>query len=723
LARADFERNVSSMKGVIQNLWNGDVAVADQPAPQLSAGHVLLRTRCSLISSGTERMLVEFGRSSLLQKAWSQPERVRQVLEKARTLGVVAAWDSVHAKMDEPLALGYCNAGIVVDRAPDVTEFSINDRVASNGHHAEFVVVPRTLCAKVPDSVSDEDACFTPLAAIGLEGVRLLAPTLGESVGVIGLGLVGLLAAQLLKASGCRVIGFDFNKDRLALAERLGVETMDLGSSGDPVKRGVSFSGGGGLDGVIIGTSTTSGTPITQAAEMCRQRGRIVLIGVCGMELDRQQFFKKELTFQVSCSYGPGRYDEEYERLARDYPRGFVRWTAQRNFEAVLASMASKALDVGALISDRFSQERASDAYARLLQPDSLGIVLEYPRDSAIAHRVDLPPARAPRQTPAAPAVRVGLIGSGAFARSTILPLLRSADVELCGVVSHAGLSAAQVARKFAFKYCASDPDEILGDADVNAIFITTPHDTHAALVTKALAAGKHVFVEKPLCINDDQLDAIVAAYREFAVPRGLQLAVGFNRRFSPLAEKLASLVHASASPRAMVFTVNAGVAPAGHWVNDAAVSGGRIVGEACHFIDLLTLLAASPIAGVQASSAGTADQMSITLRYKNGSIGTVHYLTSGHRSFPKEHLSVFVDQAVYVLDDFRSLRGFGARGFTSQRLWSQDKGHAHQISRFLQRVRQGGAPLMPFETLVNVTRASFAAVRAAQTGQLEMRL
>jgi predicted dehydrogenase len=459
--------------------------------------------------------------------------------------------------------------------------------------------------------------------------------------------------------------------------------------------------------------------PITQAAEMCRQRGRIVLIGVCGLELNRNQFFKKELTFQVSSSYGPGRYDAEYEQRGHDYPFGFVRWTAQRNFEAVLSSMRGHRLDVRPLVTDRVAHAEVATAYRRLLDRDSLGIVMEYGAAAPLATRTALAGAPVPvRGTDRV--VRAGFIGAGAFTRAVLLPALTSAGVELRGVASRNGLSAAHVGRKFKFAFAASDADAVIDDPDTDAVFIITPHDTHAALVCRALAAGKHVFVEKPLCISDAELEDVRSAYAEHAVPAGLQLMVGFNRRFSPLSRTLSSLLQPVTTPKAMVFTVNAGSIAAGHWVGNAAISGGRIVGEGVHFIDLLSYLAGSPITAVQASSAGARDQMTLTLRFADGSTGTVHYFTSGHRSFPKEQVTVFADGVVYVLDDFRSLRAHGARKFRSQRLWNQDKGHAAELQAFVRTVREGGAPAIPFAEIVNATRASLAAVRAADSGLLE---
>ena len=705
------------MKQVLQNLRTGATEVAETPAPRLGAGHVLIRTTRSLVSAGTERMLMDFGKGSLIEKARQQPDKVRMVLDKVKTDGLLPTIEAVRNKLDQPVALGYCNAGRVIEVGPGVAGFVVGDRVASNGKHAEVVSVPANLCAKIPDAVPDDAAAFTGLGAIALQGIRLVAPTLGETIAVSGLGLIGLLAVQLLRAHGCRVLGLDFDRERLALAERFGAETVDLSSGADPVRAAAAFTRGYGVDGVIIAASTKSNDPVHQAALMCRKRGRIVLVGVTGLELSRADFYEKELTFQVSCSYGPGRYDANYEQKGLDYPIGFVRWTEQRNFEAVLDMLADGKLDVAPLISHRFAIADGERAYEIGGAEPSLGVLLTYPDAETHAKALRSRTVTLPPRSSAIPArsgdpapVTVGVIGSGNYATASLIPALKSAGARLGTIASSGGVSGVQAAGKFGFPVTTTDYQTMLHDAELDALVIATRHDTHAQLVIEALAAGKHVFVEKPLALTADDIDAIDRAYRGvWASDHAPRLMVGFNRRFAPQVVRMKALLDAQPGPKSMIMTVNAGSIPADHWTQDPDVGGGRVIGEACHFIDLLRHLAGSPIASChrQAMASETGDTVSLTLGFADGSLGTIHYFANGDRAFPKERLEAFAGGQILRLDNFRSLTGYGWKGFRAMNLWRQDKGQKACVAAFLDAIRNGGADPIPYDEIIEVSRVA----------------
>jgi predicted dehydrogenase len=698
------------MKQVLQSLKSGKVEVAEVPAPAVRSGALLIRTRASLISSGTERMLLEFGRAGWLEKARQQPDKVRQVWEKIRTDGLWPAVEAVRSKLERPLELGYCNVGTVAELGPGVTGFSVGDRVVSNGPHAELVSVPVNLCARVPDAVADDQAAFTVLGAVALQGIRLAEPTLGESVAVIGLGLVGLLAVQLLRAQGCRVLGLDPDAARVGLARQFGAEAVDLGAGTDPVAAAQAFSRGLGMDAVIIAAATQSPEPIHQAARMCRKRGRIVLVGVSGLELSRADFYEKELTFQVSCSYGPGRYDPAYEEKGQDYPVAFVRWTAQRNFEAVLDMLADRRLDVRRLISHRFPIADAEKAYAVVLGSEpSLGVLLEYPgvepdRAQRTVVLRSVPVARSDRAV-------VSVIGAGEYAGRVLLPAFKAGGAQLRIVATRSGASSLHAARKFGFEAATTDPEQALHDRETTAVVIATRHDSHAHYVLAALRAGKHVFVEKPLCLTQEELDEIERLYASLLTgPAGPPLLmVGFNRRFAPHVQKMKALLEGVPGPRAMVMTVNAGAVPADHWTRDPQVGGGRILGEACHFIDLLRYLAGAHIERWSRFDleGPSSDAASVQLAFADGSVGTIHYFTNGSRAFPKERLEVFAGGRVLQLDNFRRLRGYGWPGFSKMHLWRQDKGQRACVRAFLTAVERGGPPPIPIEELFEASRVT----------------
>ena len=700
------------MKQILQNLKDGSTVLEDVPAPKPGGGHVLVQTSRSLVSAGTERMLVEFGKGNLLSKARQQPDKVKQVLSKVQTDGLAPTLEAVMTKLDQPLALGYCNVGQVAEIGQGIDDFAIGDRVVSNGQHAEYVSVPKNLTARIPDAVSDEEASFTVMGAIGLQGIRLANPTLGECIVVTGLGLIGLLTVQMLRAQGCRVLGIDFDPARLALAEQFGAETVNPGAGEDPIAAATAFSRGAGVDAVIITASTKSNDPVSQAATMCRKRGRIILVGVVGLELSRADFYEKELSFQVSCSYGPGRYDPDYEIGGNDYPIGFVRWTEQRNFEAVLDLMASGALDVSPLISHRYALENAAEAYD-LLASDapSLGILLEYsPSTSTVMEaperRVDLGETHTQSGKG-----NVAFLGAGNYAGRVLIPAFKAAGANLNTVVSGSGVSAAHFGKKYGFSVASSDEQSVYEDESVDTVVIATRHNAHARQVLASLRAGKNVFCEKPLCLTLDELDEIEAEARRR--PSQL-LMVGFNRRFAPQVVKMKSLLEGIHEPKSFIMTVNAGAIPADHWTQDQNVGGGRIVGEACHFIDLLRHLANSPITSHHTLSIGSHpsvevqdDKITISLQFGDGSMGTVHYLANGDKAFPKERLEVFAAGKVLQLDNFRKLRGWGWKNFSRMNLWKQDKGQDTLVRAFISSIKTGSEPPIPLEEVIEASRVS----------------
>jgi predicted dehydrogenase/threonine dehydrogenase-like Zn-dependent dehydrogenase len=705
------------MKQLFQDVASGEVLLLDGPDPLPRGRSVVVRSRYTAISPGTERMLRDFARAGLVGKARQQPERVRQLLGRIRTEGVVGTLEAVRAKLAEPMPLGYCNAGVVVGTGREVTSFRPGDRVASNGPHADTVRIGQNLCARVPDGVSDREAAFVPLASIALQSLRLAAPALGETVVVLGLGVVGLLVVQLLRAAGCRVVGADFSKPRLDLAARWGAHALDL-SGADPVPVVLEITGGHGADAVIIAAATSSNDPVIQAAKMSRQQGRIVLVGVSGLTLERDEFFKKELTFQVSRSYGPGRYDPVYEDQGVDYPIGYVRWTEQRNFEAVLALMAERRLETEPMISRVVPFLEAARAYDALANDTAaLALLLEYP-DQPAPPQVRVPSAPSPAARATEPAV--GLIGAGQFGRRVLLPALREAGATLKVLSASGGSEAAMAARQFSVERSVADPHEALAEPGLNTVFIATRHAAHADLAAAALGRGLHVFVEKPLAIDEEGLARVEAAAR---AGEGRLLMVGFNRRFSPHVQRMKELLDGRGGSLTAVVTVNAGDVPGGHWVHDPAEGGGRIVGEGCHFIDLLRHLVGHPITAVTAVEARTPqgdpapDRITITLSFGDGSIGTLHYFAGGHGDHPKERVEVYGGGRVLVLDDFRLLTGHGFGRFSKLKTWRREKGHREEVTAFLDAVREGRPSPIPLGELLEVTRASFAAVEAARTG------
>lgn len=701
------------MKQLLQRLDTGETLLADVPVPSASGHALVVETRATLISAGTERMLVDFGKASLIEKARKQPDKVKQVVDKMKTEGVGPTLDAVRSKLEAPIPLGYCQAGVVVDAGPRA-QFAVGDRVVTNGPHAEYVRVPHALAAKIPDGVSDEAAAFVPVAAIGLQGIRLAEPTLGETVVVVGLGLIGLLTVQLLKANGCRVIGIDRDADRLALAEQFGAEALEASATVPDQVR--ARTGGVGADAVLLTLASSSDEPVHQAADMSRKRGRIVLVGVTGLDLRRDDFYQKELSFSVSCSYGPGRYDPAYEEGGRDYPLPFVRWTEQRNFDAVLGLMDSGALDPMPLVTHRFAITDAPDAYALLSSDEpSLGVVLTYPDRGGEAPSAA---ARTVRLAPAAPgaAVVAGVVGAGNFAVRTLLPLLADADVRLKSIASGGGTSGAIAAQKFAFEETTTDAEALIDDPEVNTVFVLTRHDTHAWFVNRALEAGKNVFVEKPLALTLEDLSAIEQAAE--ASPG--RLLVGFNRRFARLTDEAREHLSGRAGPLAIVATVNAGMIPRDHWTQDPAVGGGRIVGEACHWMDLARSLVDAPITGVDAVPARDRagrpidDIAHLSMTFEDGSTAVVHYLANGSKAFPKERIECFFDEKTLAIDNWRKLNRYGISGPLLERPRGMDKGHAREVELWVDAIRTGSPAPIPLQEILEVSRWAIEAGRLA---------
>jgi len=703
------------MKQVLQNLRSGETEVTDVPAPGLGANSVLIQTRKSLISAGTEKMLIEFGQASFIGKAKAQPDKVKQVLDKIRTDGLAPTLEAVFNRLGEPMPLGYCNAGVVLEVGSKVTEFKAWDRVISNGPHAEIVSVPKLLCAKIPDDVGDDEAAFTVLASIGLQGVRLTKPTIGETVVVFGLGLIGLITTQMLIASGCNVIGIDISDERLNLAEQFGAKTINGAAGSDPIAVVSAMTQSRGADAVLITASAKTDEIVHQAAEMSRKRGRIVLVGVVGLNLRRSDFYEKELSFQVSCSYGPGRYDDQYEQGGVDYPLSYVRWTEQRNFEAILGMLSSQRLSLDSLISHHYPIDRAKDAY-EAVQSDraALGVILDYPEQADRSQRIAIPTAKraeAPGQ------VVVGVIGAGNFSKMTLMPAMSKTSAQVTYISANQNGNAAQhLATKFGVPHAVTDYQMILDDPKVNAVLISVGHHLHARFICEALEASKHVFVEKPLAMNVDEVKQVLRASEKSS---GQQVMVGFNRRFSPHIQKIKKLLAGRGEPLAMSMMVNAGHIPSDVWVHDPVKGGGRIIGEACHFIDLLAFLSGSKISSVAAHQMGDGvaiheDKMSISLGFEDGSVGTISYFANGSKRYAKETLEVYSDQRILRMDNFRLTTGYGFDGFKKFKTSRQDKGHSAEFAGFVDSVAQGAPPLISLDESVNATLASFAAMTAA---------
>ncbi len=716
------------MKQVVQNIRKGRTEIVEIPCPKPPPGAVLVRTAASVVSVGTERMVVEFASRSLLGKARSRPDLVRQVLQKARREGVVSAVNAAFKRLSQPMPLGYSSAGTIVEVGDGIVEFHPGDRVAcaGGGHavHAEFASVPVNLLAGVPESVTLEEAAFATMGAIALHGFRLSEAVLGESVAVIGLGVLGLLTAQIASAAGCRVLGIDLAPARVKLAKQLGVDTAVMREDAEDASR--TFTASRGIDSVIVCADAASSDPLVLAGTIARDRGRVIAVGATGMTIPRKPYYEKEIDFRVSRSYGPGRYDLLYEEAGVDYPYGYVRWTEQRNLAAFLGMVAAGKIAVSPLITHRFPVMDAGRAY-QLISGKSkkaesfLGVLLTYPEDSiparAVAVRTGLAPHPASEEK-----VRLGVLGAGNFATLVALPAVaRIQRIDKISIVSAGGLTAALAAKDFGFLRAAADPADVLDDPAINTVGIFTRHHLHAALTAKALKNGKHVFCEKPLALREEELAEVEKVYTQAAGRAPRLLMVGFNRRFAPLIAPVKKMIAETGEPPVLAIRVNAGPLPRGHWTQDPEQGGGRILGEACHFVDLLSFLAgARPsrifAGGAPAFGVDTEDNFAATLEFANGAVGSLVYTSAGDRAFPKERIEVFCGERVAVLDDFRTLEIWRAG---NRRVWNsrlaQDKGHRQVWEAFIRSIQDGAPSPIPAEEIFAGTRATFALRRAVR--------
>ena len=713
------------MKQLLQNMKTGKTQVAEVPIPQTAEGSALVQTAVSLVSAGTERMVVEFAKQGLIGKATSRPDLVKQVLNKARREGLLTTLDAARNKLDQPMALGYSSAGTIIEIGAGLKGFRVGDRVAcaGGGHavHADFVSIPKNLMVHIPDNVDFEGAAFSTVGAVAMQGFRLANVQVGAHVAVIGLGLLGLLATGIAASAGCQVLGIDLNPDRVDLALKMGAAKAVTREQA--LEAAESFSKARGMDAVLICADTDSNDPVTLAGEIARDRAKVVAVGAVGLEIPRKMYYSKELDLVVSRSYGPGRYDLDYEEKGQDYPIGYIRWTETRNMEAFLDLLSRNKLDVSPLITHRIPIQEGQRAYELITGKEpSLGVLLTYEgRGKPEENRIPNP------ETPIIhlnqrDILAVGVLGAGNYALSTFLPVLKkTGGVAPVGIVSATGVSAYHAAKRFGFGFSASDPDAIYDDPDINLVAILTRHHLHTEQILRAFQTGKHVFCEKPLAITREQLEEIKNVLSKEDQPL---LMLGFNRRFAPLARRLKAFIDRRQEPLYAHYRVNANMLPADHWLLDPEIGGGRIIGEACHFIDFLTYLVGSvPIevstTGLPDGNKYSEDNVVMNFKFSDGSIGIVSYLANGDRSLPKEYLEVFSDGRVAVLHDWRKLEMVhrGKRIVKSQML-RQDKGHQRAWEAFLNALLEEKSPPIPYEQLIGVTMASFAAVESLRRGE-----
>lgn len=728
------------MKQVLQHARSGEITVEDVPAPPLLPGCALVRIAASVVSAGTERASAEFARKSLLQKAKSRPDLVREVISKVQRDGLFSAVQAVRSRLDQPQSPGYSSAGTVISVGEGITDIQPGHRVSCAGAgiavHAEIACVPRLLLARIPDRepieanpVSFDEAAFATLGAVALHGIRTSEVKLGDLVAVVGLGLLGQLTVQLLKAAGCRVLGMDIDPERTALAQRLGTDAS-ASTASEFRNLCLDVSRGSGVDSVLITAETASSDPVNLAGAIARDRAVVVPVGTVGMDIERKAYYDKELDFRISRSYGPGRYDTAYEQKGRDYPIGYVRWTETRNMEAFLQFLAEKKVDVNSLITHRFPVERAQSAYDLItgrMHESFLGVVIQYPESSEVIHTLTLIQGNESKQklSFAASSVKVGLLGAGGFACSTLIPAMKaSPDTSLVSVCAATGSHAQHAGRKFGFRDCTTEEATLIHNPEINTVVIATRHHLHARQVMEAFGAGKNVFCEKPLCLREDELSEIVRAYSAISPASRPALMVGFNRRFAPMVVQMKSFLNSISEPLALNYRINAGYLPSDHWINDREQGGGRVLGEVCHFVDLLTFLAGLPIVEVAGRAVGTSarysgDNVLVSLRFANGSEGMISYLANGDRSFSKERLEVFGGSATAVLEDFRRLELVrNGRKQTVHSRWRRDKGHSAEWAAFVRSLQSGAGPVIPFEDIVCSTLATLRIEESLATGK-----
>tara|TARA_Y100000768_G_scaffold302854_1_gene236751 strand:- start:11707 stop:13839 length:2133 start_codon:yes stop_codon:yes gene_type:complete len=701
------------MKQLIHSYSDGKIIAEELPVPQCDDNGVLIESICSLISSGTEKMLLDFGKSSVFGKIKKQPDRAKEVISKIKNDGIIPTIDAVNNKLNTTNQIGYCSVGRVIEIGKNIKDMSIGDRVISNGPHAEYVSVPRNLCAKIPENVTDDSAVFCVIGSIALQGVRLSNPTLGERYVVFGLGLVGQLCAQILRANGCKVLGIDNCKDKIEIARKSGIDTYHNKNNRDPISKSNEFSMGEGIDAVILSLSSNSPLPIKQAAKMCRKRGRIILIGDTNLELDRADFYEKEISFQVSCSYGPGRYDKDYEIRGNDYPIGFVRWTQNRNFEAILGLMSDNSIQTKYLLSKRFDFSSFNKAYDLLLNDNknNLGILLDYKKSKTPEKTIVFNPQN--KQKTGKSKVRVSVIGTGNYSGRVLLPILNKLGVQLRSLANTGSVRGGYYAKKYNFRKLTTDSDSIFNEKNTNTVLVATRHNTHAKFVIKALSAGMHVFCEKPLAIELEDVLSIQKKFEEFNNTDNFApiIMVGFNRRFSRFSIRARELIETVDQPIAINMTVNAGYVNQDSWVQDPKIGGGRIIGEACHFIDLARYLVNKKITHFSTSSMKKSifneDKAIINLEFEDGSIACIQYFANGHKSFMKERIEIFSDEKIIQINNFKNMKLWGWNNNKTIHFLNQDKGQKKCLSAFVNSIENGRSPPIPFEEILEVSKIS----------------
>ncbi len=703
------------MYQIIQNLKTGETALENLPVPNNSPGSLLIQTTHTLVSLGTERMLIDFSKGNIFEKARQQPEKVKQVLNKFKTDGVISTLGAVSDKLNQPLALGYCNVGKIIKIGEKVSGFSIGDRVVSNGPHAEVVSVPKNLVAKIPEGVIEKDAVFTVVGSIGLQGIRLIKPNFGETIGVIGLGLIGMITCQLLKANGCNVIGIDIDQNKCDILKKWGIDALN--SQKANIQHNIlSRTNNMGCDGVLITASSKSNDIISTATKICRKKGRIVLVGVIGLQLNRSDFYEKEISFQVSCSYGPGRYDDTYESKGIDYPFPYVRWTEKRNFEAILNSMEKGQLNFSDLITTEHPITNYDKIYKNINSENIIAAILTYPKNSIDINsksKVAYPNIRfSPEEKPI-----VGVIGAGNFTKSFILPALKSTDAKVKYISCAKGLNSAHLAKKFNIPYSTTNFNDILKDHSVTSVIIATRHNLHKEMVMNSLMAKKNTFVEKPLVTTKQQLDSLRNLIFESKLRP--QLMVGYNRRFSPHIRKIKEAL-GNAGPINLIVNMNAGFIEKNHWVHDLEIGGGRIIGEACHLIDVCVFLTGSLISSVCMNNLGfdadcETDNASLMLSFKDGSNAVINYFSNGSKKYSKERVEVYSNGQTWILDNYQKTIGFCTRRFKPIKT-KINKGHKDQFIEYINCVKNGTGSLIRLDEIFNVSDATFAAIKSMKS-------
>ncbi len=711
------------MKQLLQNIKTGETVVADVPVPRPGPGTALISTEVSLVSAGTERMIVAFAKQGLLGKAKSRPDLLREVLNKAQREGLLTTYEAAMNKLDQPMALGYSSAGTIIQTGAGLRGFRKGTRVACAGGgyavHAEYAAIPQNLMVPIPDGVDFEQAAFTTVGAIAMQGFRLAQVQVGARVAVIGLGLLGLLACSIAKAAGCQTLGIDLDTTRVELAKQIGTDRAV--TRGQALEAAEALSQG--VDAVLICADTQSNDPIELAGEIARDRANVIVVGAVGLEVPRKPYFEKELNLVVSRSYGPGRYDPVYEEKAQDYPIGYVRWTENRNMSSFLDLVAQGKVDVSPLISHRIPISEGKQAYDLITGKEAyLGVLLTYTENSRLGEN-QIPNLLAPTvRVKPGEILALGVLGSGNYALSTFLPVVKkTGDLAPVGIVSASGVSAHHAARKYGYGFAASEPGSLFTDPAINLIAILTRHNLHTPQILAAFAAGKHVYCEKPLAIDQEQLAQVTDALEKEDHPI---LMLGFNRRFAPLAKHLKTFIDKRQEPLYAHFRVNANMLPPEHWLIYPAVGGGRIIGEGCHFIDFLTFLVGeNPLdvttIGLPDEGKYNEDNIMITFRYPDGSLGTVSYLANGDKSYPKEYLEVFSGGRVAILHDWRKLELVTKGRRKVKRHWfHQDKGHQAAWQAFLDAVQGDLALPIPYDQMIGTTLASFAAVESLRNGE-----